>query len=113
MSLQVEEAGGAIKVQLSPESLSEPAVHQTRRMLTRLAARPGVHRLRLDFSHVGLMTGSALGTLVALRRQVQAIGGELELTQLSPTHDEVLRITGLDRLLDVRGGLRVCCAAGA
>ena len=58
-------------------------------------------RLVVDLSAVTYCDASGLAVLVGTERRARLLGGSLQLTAVPPQVDEVLRITGLDRHLDV------------
>jgi anti-anti-sigma factor len=58
--------------------------------------------LLLDFAEVKLLTGAALGKLVAFHTWLRDSGKRLVLTNLSARLAEVFEVTGLDTLLDIR-----------
>lgn len=55
----------------------------------------------LDFSEVEFISSSAIRTIVALKKKLDACGGELALTNLSDTVNEVFDMTGLLSILTV------------
>jgi len=68
----------------------------------RPANEPGWHRLRLDFGNVEFLTASALGHLVVLHKEVEALGGRLTLYNVGAMVYEAFAATHLTRLLDVQ-----------
>ncbi|HKB36402.1 MAG TPA: STAS domain-containing protein [Gemmataceae bacterium] len=64
----------------------------------------GRTRPQLDLDLVGIryLSSSALGKLLALNRKVRAAGGQLVLCNPSPAVVEILTITGLHTILEVR-----------
>jgi anti-anti-sigma factor len=67
--------------------------------LARLAGRPV--RLVLDVSAADPADATALGWFVLAQKRLQRDGGELALVSSRSEPLELLRVTGLDRLLDV------------
>jgi anti-anti-sigma factor len=63
---------------------------------------PGRHRLRLDFAGVEFLTASALGHLVVLHKEAEAVGGRLTLYNVGAMVYEVFTATRLAGLLDVQ-----------
>jgi anti-anti-sigma factor len=61
--------------------------------------RPQLH---LDLVGIRYVSSSALGKLLALNRKVRAAGGRLVLCNPSPAVVEVLTVTGLHTILEVR-----------
>ena len=58
-------------------------------------------RLVIDLSGVTYCDASGLAVLVGTERRARLLGGSLHLAAVPPHVDEVLRITGLDRHLDI------------
>ena len=67
--------------------------------LTRLDGRPAF--LALDLSAADAVDATALGRLVLAQKRLQRSGGRLALVSDRAERVELLRRTGLDRLLDV------------
>jgi anti-anti-sigma factor len=67
--------------------------------LARLDGRPAF--LVLDLSAAGAVDATALGRLVLAQKRLQRSGGRLALVSDHAEPFELLRRTGLDRLLDV------------
>lgn len=65
---------------------------------------PGRHRLRLDFADVEFLTASALGHLVGLHKEAEALGGRLMLYNVGAMVYEVFAATRLTTLLDIQLG---------
>jgi anti-anti-sigma regulatory factor len=62
----------------------------------------GAHSLRLDLGAIRLPTAAGLGGLVTLNRELRARGGRLVLINVPADTCEVLEVTHLAQLLDVR-----------
>jgi anti-anti-sigma factor len=72
--------------------------------LARLVEGAACPRLRVDLGRVHSLTGTALGKLVALHKRVRAAGGDLALLNVTDPVYELLEVTRLHQLLDVRRG---------
>jgi anti-anti-sigma factor len=70
----------------------------------RPANEPGGHRLRLDFGNVEFLTASALGHLVVLHKEAEALGDRLMLYNVGAMVYEVFAATRLTTLLDIQLG---------
>ena len=57
--------------------------------------------LVLDFADVTYLSSTALGRMVALNRDIKAMGRKMQVCNLSDMLAEILVITGLDRVLDI------------
>jgi anti-anti-sigma factor len=62
----------------------------------------GQGELQLDLGDVEYLSSMGLGTLVALHKRLRAAGGCLSLRNVGPALHEVLALTRLTDLLDVR-----------
>lgn len=60
------------------------------------------HRLRVDLVNVHGVTAAGLGLLVTLNKRARESGGRLSLHRVRPSVGEVLRLTRLDTIMDVR-----------
>src|SRR5579864_5170586 len=58
--------------------------------------------LFLDFSNIGYINSSELGTLITLHRDMKAAGGRLILVKVNSHVGEVLERTNLHNLFEVR-----------
>ncbi len=63
--------------------------------------RPDACRLIVDLSRVGFCDASGLAVLVGASHRARLLGGVLRLAAPTPPAIEALRVTGLDRHLDV------------
>ncbi len=82
------------------------------RELDGFVAGDGERHLLLDFTHVKSLNSVELGTLIALHKQVRAVGGQLTLFNLDAQLRRIFSVTRLDTLLaicreDRAGGDRV------
>ena len=57
-------------------------------------------KLVLDFSNVRMLSSSALGTLITLRKKAQDIKGRIVLCGLRPEIRKVFKITSLEKLFE-------------
>jgi anti-anti-sigma factor len=88
-------------VRIEQRVLRHQGVAEVWEALARMVRSPGRHVVCLDLSPVAYPTAGGLGRLVALHNALAATGGELTLFNVSPQVHEVLRVTGLTRLLNV------------
>jgi anti-sigma B factor antagonist len=61
----------------------------------------GDRQVVMDLAGVGFMDSSGLGTLVVMFQVLRAVGGRLRLAAVQPAVYGVLRITSVDRAIDV------------
>src|SRR5207249_3696292 len=102
--LHVDAVSGVTVIRLAEDALREANVGQTGKRLFRLADDLGPRGLQLDLAAVQFLTSIGLGLLVALHKRVAAAGGRLTLTGVCPLVFEVIEVTRLTQLLDVRRG---------
>lgn len=69
----------------------------------RLLAETGAVAVRLDLRAVAFIDGAFFGVLVGLARDLRRAGGRLTV-EASADLADVLRVTRLDRLIEVVGG---------
>lgn len=100
--LHVEQVGEVTRVKLAAHELRETNVHAVSEKLFGLAGEAARPRLLLDLGEVKYLTSTALGQLVALHKRVRAADGELILANVTAPVYEVLQVTRLHLLLDIR-----------
>ena len=83
-------------------SLNEYYADQVGKQLLALADAPGTKFVSLDLGNVEYVTSTVLGHLVALHKRLQAAGGRLTLENVRPAVTDILRVTQLDQVLDLR-----------
>jgi anti-anti-sigma factor len=84
-----------------------PATHEvlTERSLEtawRCLEEPGASVVHLDLSGIRFPTAEGLGALVVLNRELRARGGGLHLVNVPTAIHEVLTVTHLVHVLDIR-----------
>jgi anti-anti-sigma factor len=72
-----------------------------RRELLTLAEKAASPLLRLDFGSVEYLTAAGLGILIAVHTRLRDTGGRLILCNVHPKVEEILRVTRLDKVLDL------------
>ena len=83
-------------------SLNEYYADQVGTQLLALADAPGTRFVSLDLGNVEYVTSTILGHLVALHKRLQGAGGRLTLENVRPAVQDILRVTQLDQVLDLR-----------
>ncbi|MGH6654162.1 MAG: STAS domain-containing protein [Actinocrinis sp.] len=66
---------------------------------------PAAYRVALDLSRLEFIDSSGLGVLIAAVKRARAGGGALCLIAPPPQVASMLRITGLDKVMPIVGGL--------
>ena len=81
-----------------------PDIEGSVRLITRsfMQEEPGRRALMLDLSNAGSPSAAGLGQLVALHHRLLRSGGKLVLCNVGDTWHDVLTVTHLTKLLDVR-----------
>jgi anti-anti-sigma factor len=80
---------------------AEADVHAVREQLHRLVEDEGYSRLLLNFTGVRHVSCAVLGILANLQRKLGPTGGCIQLCGLDPLLQDMVRITHLDRVLDI------------
>lgn len=62
--------------------------------------------LIIDFSGVTFMDSSGIGLVMGRYKLVDELGGKLEITGLSDNSYKVMRLAGLDRIANIRKGVK-------
>ena len=103
--LKTETCGAVTTVHFAgPKVVLDEAVTQAgARRLFVLVEGMGGCTLILSFAAVVYLTSTALSVTVTLHKRLKAAGGRLVLCGLSPAILETFQVTGLDRLLYIRG----------
>ena len=83
-------------------SLNEYFADQIGKQLMALADPPGTKFVTLDLGNVEYVTSTILGHMVALHKRLQGAGGQLTLANVRPAVQDILRVTQLDQVLDLR-----------
>jgi anti-anti-sigma factor len=100
--LEIEAVGRVTVVTLRyGQVLSGWAVEALGQQLGGLVAGLGGRHLVLNFGNVERLSSAVLAHVVALDREVRRAGGRLALCGLRPELADLLRITGLDRYLEL------------
>jgi anti-anti-sigma factor len=95
--------GGTLTYAIPFTELRDAEAQWISEEMVRLARKRWSAALRLDFAGVEFVTAAALGSLVTLATQLREEGRRLVLTNLSATLRELVTVTRLDAVLDVRG----------
>jgi anti-anti-sigma factor len=83
-------------------SLNEYHADLIGKQLLALADAPGTKFITLDLGNVEYVTSTVLGHLVALNKRLQGAGGRLTLANVRSAVKEILKVTLLDQVLEVR-----------
>jgi anti-sigma B factor antagonist len=87
---------------LDQTGLDAKTVSEMTEELTRLAYTEGPLEIRIDFDRVEWIGSAAVGLLIGLHKQVAGAAGRLVLFNVHPLVGDVLRLTRLDHVLEIR-----------
>src|SRR5262249_55923832 len=105
LDVDVDVVGQTIKARFPAQTrLDTASLPVLREHLARLLEGLGPCRVVLDLANVSFLFSDVRGALVSFHKKVRAAGGRLVLCNPRPEVAEVLAVTGLDRVLDVRPG---------
>jgi len=102
--MRTEAVGHTTLLKIINKALDGEKMQAIARGWRRPANEPGRHQLRLDFGNVEFLTASALGHLVGLHKEAEAMGGRLMLYNVGAMVYEVFAATRLTTLLDIQLG---------
>jgi anti-anti-sigma factor len=102
--MRTEAASHTTLLKIIDKSLDGEKMQAIARGWRRPANEPTRHQLRLDFGNVEFLTASALGHLVVLHKEAEALDGRLILYNVGAMVYEVFAATRLTTLLNVRLG---------
>lgn len=98
----LSQEGGAQVVSLTVNELNEENVSALGEGLDRVAAQCATLPIHLDLAQVNYLSSAAIGKVVGLYRKLKNQGGKLVLTNVAPFPFQVLQVTGVDRLVEIR-----------
>ena len=62
----------------------------------------GLLKIILDFSNVEHLSSAALGKLINMKKNVDAVGGELRMCSIRPELKKIFDVTKLSKLFDIK-----------
>lgn len=89
-------------VKLQPGDLRWPVDEQLFERMLSLAVEHAWRKVKLDFTKVQFLGGSALGKIVSFQKKLKRKDVRLVIQNVRPDIFEVFRVTGLTRVLDIR-----------
>jgi anti-anti-sigma factor len=91
-------------IEFQAQSLMDPVeLEKIGTELYRLIDQEDRRRLILDFERVQYLSSQAIGIVMAMRKKLAALPhSKLVLCSVNPTLQQLLKITGLDKLLTVK-----------
>jgi anti-sigma B factor antagonist len=91
--------------------LDETGVQELGAELFRLVEHDNRKQILLNFDNVEFLSSAALGKLITLDRKAKAARGRLKMSNIRPEILEVLQITKLNKVFDIRGDQAEAIAA--
>lgn len=102
--LIIEEVGGVTVVRFADKKIIDPEViEQLGGELLALVDRDRRKNILLNFSSVDFLNSATLNKLISLEKRVRSSSGRMKISDLRPELREVMSITRLDKLFDIRG----------
>ena len=77
---------------------------EIRETIDSAAERTNPKKLTLDFYGVTFMDSSGIGLVMGRYKLIHALGGELEVTNVSSHIKKVMKISGLDKFAKIKEG---------
>lgn len=98
--VSISTADGVVMAHLLAPSISQREAPIIQSEVTRAAEKSG-WRVVLDFSDVTMLGSMGLGMLITMTKQCQGGGGKLAMFGMSKPLADLVRLTKLDRLLQI------------
>jgi anti-anti-sigma factor len=108
---QVEEGVFRVFVVDQPRLVDDETLQQVYKDMAEEIQNAAEKHLVIDFGLVQFMSSAGLGTLVRFKRRCDEQGKSLHLCNFVPVVAETVRITGLDKVLDIHDDLAQAIAA--
>ncbi|HZW09245.1 MAG TPA: STAS domain-containing protein [Phycisphaerales bacterium] len=99
--VKFERTGVAIVGRVIPSKVTEREAGVIRDEVAAAAPEAG-WRVALDLSEVALLASAGIGTLLTLSKSCREAGGRLTLFGLDEEVEGMMKVTKLDRVLDIR-----------
>lgn len=101
--LQVSTHDGVVVARFKEQELIDVLViAELEEELHSLVAEEGRAKLLLSFAGVTFLSSAMLGRLISLNTRLKGKGGELKLCEPCPSIKEILTVTRLGQIIDVR-----------
>jgi len=100
-NLALHRGGAALTARVKHNKVSDFEVQQLRGELRQIAEAAG-KRLAVDLSGVEMLTSAGIGLLIETHQQCEAAGGRLVVFGVQEDVLGVLKLTRLDRILNIR-----------
>ena len=100
--LSVKEVGEVTVARFRDWRIEDSNITEVEEELFRLVDTDDCHKLLLNFSTVDFLSSAGLGRLLALDQKAKKNGCIVKLCDIRPEIQQILAITKLDRLFDIR-----------
>ena len=100
--LSVKEVGEVTVARFRDWRIEDSNITEVEEELFRLVDADGCHKLLLNFSTVDFLSSAGLGRLLALDQKAKKNGCAVKLSDIRPEIQQILAITKLDRLFDIK-----------
>lgn len=88
-------------IRLRIREIDETKLQRLSHELGTIVDEPQRKRLVIDLGSVAFLTSTGMGTMISLKKKVQAGGGSIKLCSLNPDIRSLFSITQVDRLFDI------------
>jgi anti-anti-sigma factor len=99
MQITTNASGDLLELRISGRLDNESSEHLTSAIND--AVRLGSHSVTLDLSGVDYISSAGIGALVKAHKQFQTLRGYFGISALSPAAAEIIRLTGLSKILQL------------
>ncbi len=103
MSVNIDVCDNQIIAHINGE-IDHHSAKEIRETIDSVAERTSPKKLTLDFYGVTFMDSSGIGLVMGRYRLIHSLGGELEVTNVSPHIKKVMKISGLDKFAKIKEG---------
>ncbi len=100
--LSIKEVGEVTVARFRDWRIEDSNITEVEEELFRLVDADGCHKLLLNFATVDFLSSAGLGRLLALDQKAKKNGCVVKLSDIRPEIQQILAITKLDRLFDIK-----------
>ena len=100
--LSLKEVGEVTVARFRDWRIEDSNIQEVEQDLFRLVDTDGCHKLLLNFATVDFLSSAGLGRLLALDQRAKKSGCAVKLCNIRPEIQQILAITKLNRLFDIK-----------
>ncbi len=100
--LSIKEVGEVTVARFRDWRIEDSNITEVEEELFRLLDADGCDKLLLNFATVDFLSSAGLGRLLALNQKAKKNGCTVKLSDIRPEIQQILAITKLDRLFDIK-----------